>query len=580
MIEDTLNQIKENLWTIIAFAVFIAVFLSPFGTAGNAVVVADGRGVTVDQKYVIFEGEEILTVDEKPLVTEDGRRLIVGDTTRTREKKVTRNGEDLVLQRVITEDGRDVDTEDGLPVFVDGSRFITGDWNSIRTEDGRELEITSNAVLTKDGKIIMGIVVMAVIFFVTDAIPFAAVALLIGIFQVFFMGFNPNAVAKSFFSDSVFFIMGSLMIASAIIKQQLDKRIALAILDRTGARVEAVVMGIIVTTAILAAFIADHTVAAMFLPVGIALTVKSGENLRQLGKLMMFSIAYGCAVGGLGTPSGGARNVIMIEYWREMFGVNIGYGQWMLYSFPIVIVMIPITAFLLIRVFKPEVKDLSVGMESIKKEVAEQGKMTGREWLTIGIFGLILIMWVTMSTTYGLGIIAILGASLYVIFKLVKWEDYNKGVDWGVVLLYAGAISLGLAMKNTGAARWLAENFLGLLAPLGVTSGIPLAAAAAILTGGISNTMSNGAAVAVLGPVTLNMAVLSGTSIMMIGFATAISSAFAYLTVVGTPPNAIVYASGYVKASDFLKAGGIMFIVSIAVLLVFAQVWWSLLGLV
>ncbi len=580
MIEDTLNQIKENLWTIIAFAVFIAVFLSPFGTAGNAVVVADGRGVTVDQKYVIFEGEEILTVDEKPLVTEDGRRLIVGDTTRTREKKVTRNGEDLVLQRVITEDGRDVDTEDGLPVFVDGSRFITGDWNSIRTEDGRELEITSNAVLTKDGKIIMGIVVMAVIFFVTDAIPFAAVALLIGIFQVFFMGFNPNAVAKSFFSDSVFFIMGSLMIASAIIKQQLDKRIALAILDRTGARVEAVVMGIIVTTAILAAFIADHTVAAMFLPVGIALTVKSGENLRQLGKLMMFSIAYGCAVGGLGTPSGGARNVIMIEYWREMFGVNIGYGQWMLYAFPIVIVMIPITAFLLIRVFKPEVKDLSVGMESIKKEVAEQGKMTGREWLTIGIFGLILIMWVTMSTTYGLGIIAILGASLYVIFKLVKWEDYNKGVDWGVVLLYAGAISLGLAMKNTGAARWLAENFLGLLAPLGVTSGIPLAAAAAILTGGISNTMSNGAAVAVLGPVTLNMAVLSGTSIMMIGFATAISSAFAYLTVVGTPPNAIVYASGYVKASDFLKAGGIMFIVSIAVLLVFAQVWWSLLGLV
>jgi sodium-dependent dicarboxylate transporter 2/3/5 len=579
MLRETFKLVRNSKWLLIGFTLFIIVYLLPFGTSGNTVMVSDGRGVVVDQKYVVFEGDAVLTADGKPLVTEDGRKLVVGEATRVREKKVTRNGEKILLQRVITEDGRDIDTEDGLPVFVDASRVVTGDWKPVYTEDGREVKVTSKAVLTKNGKTILGITLMAVVFFVTDAIPFPAVALLIGIFQVFFMGYNPNAVAKSFFSDSVFFIMGSLMIATAIVKQELDKRIALAILNRTGTRLEAVVMGIVATTAILAAFIADHTVAAMFLPVGIALTVKSGENLRQLGKLMMFAIAYGCAIGGLGTPSGGARNVIMIEYWKQMFGVNVGYGQWMLYSFPMVIVMIPVTTFLLIRVFKPEIDDLSVGMETIKKEVAEKGRMTGREWLTIGIFMFTLIMWVTMSTKYGLGIIALLGASLYVIFKLVEWKDYNKGVDWGVVLLYAAAISLGLVMKDTGAARWLAENFLAALAPFGVTSGIPLAGAVALLTAGVSNTMSNGAAVAVIGPVTLNMAVLSGTSIMTVGFATAISSAFAYLLVVGTPPNAIVYASGYVRASDFLKAGWVMFIVSLLILLVFARVWWSVLGL-
>jgi sodium-dependent dicarboxylate transporter 2/3/5 len=575
-----MNQTKKNLWTIVGFTIFVLIFLLPYGTSGNAVMVSDGRGVIVDQKNVVFEGEKILAADGKQLVTEDGRKLVVGESTTMKEKKITINGKSLVLKRVITEGRRGVDTEDGLPVFVNGNKVITGDWKLVRGGDGEEVKITQNAILTKDGKIIIGIVIMAIVFFVTDAIPFAAVALLIAVFQVFFTGFDSNTIAKSFFSDSVFFIMGSLMIASAIIKQKLDKRIAFAILKRTGAKLEIVVMGIVAITALLSALIADHTVAAMFLPVGIAITVKSGKNLRRLGKLMMFAIAYGCAIGGLGTPSGGARNAIMIEYWKQMFGINVGYGQWMLYSFPIIIVMIPITAFLLIRIFKPEVKDLSQSIKTIKGEVLEMGKMTEKEWLTIGIFLMTIIMWITLGTEYGLGTIAIFGASLCLIFKLVEWKDYNKGINWGVVLLYASAISMGLNMNTTGAARWVAENFLGLLDPFGIASGIPLAGAAALLTGIVSNTMSNGAAVAVIGPIALDMAFLSGTNVVMIGLATAISSAFAYLTIVGTPPNAIVYASGYVKASDFIKAGLAMFVVSFLVLLVFAKMWWSVLGVI
>ena len=580
MFGEAFDLLKKNKGLIIGFGLFALIYLLPYGTSGNAVVVSDGRGVFVDGDYAVFENGRVVSIEGVLLVTQDGKALVVGEIIASRKKKVRRNGDEITLHRVMTENERSVETEDGEEVFVAEDRVITNTWKEVLVKDGRKLTVSEVAVLTKDAKTIIAITAMAVVFFLTEAIPFPAVAFLIVIGEVIFVGMRPNAVAKSFFSDSVFFIMGSLMIATAIVKQELDKRIGLFILKRTGAKIERVVMGIVATTAILAAFIADHTVAAMFLPVGIALTVKSGDDLKNLGKLMMFAIAYGAAIGGLGTPSGGARNVIMIEYWSQMYGIDISYGQWMLYAFPLVLVMIPITAFILLRIFKPEVKDLSAAMESIQQEVGEKGRMTQQEWMAAGIFLVTLVMWITVSGQIGLGIVAIIGASLYLIFKLVAWDDYNKGVDWGVVLLYAGAISLGLVMKNTGAARWLAENFLALLVPLGANAGIPLIATVSVLVMGVSNTMSNGAAVAVIGPITLNMAAISGTSLLTIGFATAISSAFAYLLVVGTPPNAIVYASGYVRASDFLKAGGLLAITSLLVLLVMAMTWWRILGVV
>ncbi len=572
------NTVKNNKWLIFGFALFLLIFLLPYDTGGNTVIVSDGRGVLFGGDPLIFQDNKIITKDGSPLVTISGDHLIIGEIVKSREKKIKRNGDLVVLNRIITEDDRLIETENGVELFVNKDTIVSNSMEEVHFKDGQKVKLTERAVLTRGAKIIIAIAAMAVIFFLTEAIPFPAVAFLIVIGEVIFIGMSPNVVAKSFFSDSVFFIMGSLMIATAIIKQSLDKRIALFILTKTGEKIERVVFGIVATTAILAAFIANHTVAAMFLPVGIALTVKSGKDLRSLGKLIMFSIAYGTAIGSLGTPSGGARNVIMIEYWRQMYDINIGYIDWILYAFPMVLVMIPLTTLILLRVFKPEVKDLSVAMKSIEKEVGDKGKMGENEWLSIGIFFVTLIMWITVGETIGLGFVAIIGATLFIIFKLVDWNDYNRGTDWGVVLLYAGAISLGLAMKNTGAARWLAESFLTVLTPIGADSGLLLVAAVSILVMIVSNTMSDGAAVAVTGPITLNMAAISATSLMNVGFATAISSAFAYLLVVGTPSNAIIYASGYIRSTDFVKAGSLMAVMSIAVLLIMAMTWWKILG--
>jgi sodium-dependent dicarboxylate transporter 2/3/5 len=147
-----------------------------------------------------------------------------------------------------------------------------------------------------------------------------------------------------------------------------------------------------------------------------------------------------------------------------------------------------------------------------------------------------------------------------------------------VVLLYGAAISLGIEMKDTGAAKWVAESFLSMLAPLGASEGFGLWAAVSALTTIVTNTMSNGAAVAVLGPIVLKVAVAAEESPIIIGFITAISSAFAYLTVVGTPACTIVYASGYLKTTDFLSVGWKMVLFSTILMLLVAVIYWPFLG--
>ena len=175
-------------------------------------------------------------------------------------------------------------------------------------------------------------------------------------------------------------------------------------------------------------------------------------------------------------------------------------------------------------------------MARLRAQIILEGPLKPGDWLAIAIFGLTIARWITLSETLGLGTVAIMGARLFLVAGLVRWEDINSGVNWGVVLLYAAAISLGVEMKSTGAAQWVAESFLSLLAPFGADHRRwAVAAAVAVLTTAVTNTITAGAAVAVLGPVVLNTAAVSGDDPIVVGFVTAVASAFAYLTAGGTP---------------------------------------------
>ena len=453
------------------------------------------------------------------------------------------------------------------------------------------LQLPIPAGLSEEGMIILTMSVVAVILFVTEPVPLPTVALLIIIGQVVLMGYDSSEVAKSLVTDSVLFIAGSLMLAVAVVKQKLDKRIAWLIVRMTGTKTWRVCLGITVVSGLLASFVGEHTVAAMMLPVGItliSLTSDDPKKVRNLAAVLLFSIAYGASVAGIGTPSGGARNAIMIGYWKEFFfdptnpetrKFLVGYVDWMVHAYPMFLAQVPVVTSILFWTFRPEYRDLSRAVVKLRALIEEEGSMKPADWMSIAIFFLVLIGWITISGDIGMGTVAIAGAAAFLIAGLVKWEDINSGVNWGVILLYAAAISLGLQMKETGAAQWVAESFLAFMAPVGANEGFGLWAAVSVLTTGVTNMMSNGAAVAVLGPIVLKMSVVANESPIIIGYITAISSSFAYLTVVGTPACTIVYASGYLKATDFLIVGWKMAIASSVIMLVAAKLYWPLLGL-
>jgi solute carrier family 13 (sodium-dependent dicarboxylate transporter), member 2/3/5 len=445
--------------------------------------------------------------------------------------------------------------------------------------------------LSREGLIVLTMSIVATILFITEPIPLPTVALLIIVGQILLLDLESTKVAKTLMNDSVLFIMGSLMLAVAVVKQKLDKRIAFFIVRMTGTKTSHICVGISAVCGILASFIGEHTVAAMMLPVGLTLITLTSDDpraVRRLAAVILFSISYGCSIAGIGTPSGGARNAIMIGYWREFFfdptnpetrRFLVDYVSWMIYAYPMFLIQLPFMSMILLYTFKPEHRNLSRAVVKLRAQIQENGPMNSRDWMTIILFLMILFGWIFGSDAVGLGTIAILGAAAFLVAGLVEWEDMNSGVNWGVVLLYAAVISLGVEMKETGAARWVAVSFMEVLAPLGIDHGIGLWAAISALTTAVTNTMSNGAAVAVLGPLVLNIADVAGENPLVIGFITAISSSFAYLTVVGTPACTIVYASGYLKTSDFLKVGWRMAIMSTIVLLVVALVYWPLVGL-
>lgn len=443
--------------------------------------------------------------------------------------------------------------------------------------------------LSFEGWAVLTMTVVAVILFITEPVPLPTVALLIIVGQVFLLGLTSTTVARSLMNDSVLFIMGSLMIAVALVKQRLDKRLAFLIVRLTGTKTFNICLGISLASGLMAAVIGEHTVAAMMLPVAITLvklTAEDGEDVRPLAAMLLLSIAYGCSIAGIATPSGGARNAIMINYWRELFydpsdpetsRYLVGYLGWAAVTYPLFLVQVPFLTLVLFFTFRPQQRNMARAAARLRLQIARDGTMQGSHYLTIAIFLGVLVAWVLFSDTIGLGTVAVLGAALFLILGLVRWEDYNGGVNWGVVLLYAAMISIGLQMSETGAALWVADTFLSVIAPFGGDEGLGLYASVVALTAVVGNTMSAAAAVAVLGPITLNLAVSAGESPLIVGYLTAVSSAFAYMTVIGTPAATIVYSAGYLKPGDFLSAGWKMMLLSATFLLLFSVLYWPLL---
>lgn len=431
--------------------------------------------------------------------------------------------------------------------------------------------------LSSEGHRTLIIVITTLILIISESIPLPAVAILILIMEVTLGVDSPDGVAASFMSDAVFFIMGSLMLAVSIVHQGLDKRLALAIINVTGNKTLSITFGFVTVSALMSSFIGEHTVAAMMLPVVLALIKNAGldtTKATKLSTLLLFSIAYGCALGSIGTPSGGGRNVIMIGYLSEFGLGDISYLEWMKYAYPMLLIEIPVAVAVLWFTFTPKQKSLDTAIRKLKVNVAKSGKLTGNQLMAILVFILVFLGWVFLSPFIGLGIVALTGVFFYLTFGLIEWPDIARRTNWGVILLFGSAISLGIQMKETGAALYVAENALYYLQYIFKNIEMVRWFFTVILTAILTNLLSSAATVSVFGPIVLDM----GGNPIALGIATSVASAFSYLTIVASPTCMIIHSTGLVTSNDYLKAGWKLFVISIILLFLVSFFYWPTLS--
>ena len=432
-------------------------------------------------------------------------------------------------------------------------------------------------------KIIIALLSTCVVFFATEAVPMPAVALLIGLVQLFFGITDSRNIVGTYAHDAVWFIAGSLALGATLVKYGLDKRVGMLVINLAGTKTRMIVIGILLGTAIPTAFVGEHAVAAMYVPIAMALYTLTNKSTPapRLGTLLMVTIAVGCMIGGPMSPTGGARNALMIGFLAD-YGIEVSFMQWISMGVFYTACMSIVMAFILPLLFKPEVSDLSEAVGLIKKDLEKHGAMTGKQKLVALIMLVVVVLWIVdksvtrdiLGFSLGLGGVAISGAVVYMLLGLTSWKDYEDKVSWGVIVLYAGCISLGSVFKATGASSWFADQIMNLVAPLGLDSGVGLVILVGVIGAILTNLMSAGATVAVIGPVVLDMAITANTNPILVGVGLAIATSMAYWLVIGTPASSIVYASGQLESKDFIRMASVGWPAALVVLAIMVAVYW------
>ncbi|CAN2045960.1 solute carrier family 13 (sodium-dependent dicarboxylate transporter), member 2/3/5 [Candidatus Magnetomoraceae bacterium gMMP-13] len=425
-------------------------------------------------------------------------------------------------------------------------------------------------------KVMVGVLVVAALFWATGAIPIGITALLVGVLMYFFGVFPPSMVAKAYAKDAVIFIFGVLALAAAISKTGLDRRIGILLLG-TSTSLTKLALIFAPLLSITAAFLSEHALVAFIAPILMmvymgAIKAAGIKNDKWLVVMFLLMLTFCANIGGPGSPAAGGRNTVMLGIFSD-YGINITFGQWVKLGLPFVPVMSLTISIYFLLMLKRKIKVKTVDIAAqVKLETEKIGKMTPDEYKAAGVLVLVILLWTTLSSRFGMGGPVILCLVLLNILGVLRWKDIN-GIHWDVVALYAAASAMGYGLASTGAALWLANSFVSIL-PEFLTKGIGLCMSTSFITGILTNFMSDGATVAAVGPITVPMGTLSGTSPVLVGLSTAFASSFAHMLIIGTPNNAIVYSMAQdpetgeqlVTMKDFFVHGFAVFLLSLAVL--------------
>jgi solute carrier family 13 (sodium-dependent dicarboxylate transporter), member 2/3/5 len=447
-------------------------------------------------------------------------------------------------------------------------------------------------------KLVLSIAFLMITWWVLDAMPLAVVAL---VPLVLFPLLNINNIkdTSKAYSDSVIYLfMGGFFLGLAIEKWNLHKRIALNIINITGTNGNNIILGFILATGALSMWLSNTATTMMMFPIAasvIHVVSSHGSqegNIKNFSLTLMLSIAYASNFGGIATIIGTPPNVAYISHLKEHYNQTVGFSSWMLVCMPLSILLLLSLYLVMVKWLYPNhIKDSNEGRFFIKTELKNMGSLSRQEKRVLVIFCSTAFLWIFKDLINGQQklfqlddtIIALIGAiSLFIVpsgadkekpkGRLLDWEDTGK-MAWGILLLFGGGIALAKALEEAK----LIENLGQYIAAYATGNTLLLIFLITLISVFLSEVMSNVAQVIVMGPVVSALADALHVNPLLLGIPMTLGASCASMLPMGTPPNAIVFASGHIKLKEMLRIGFVLNIVCIILITLFC---WLLLPLV
>ena len=423
-------------------------------------------------------------------------------------------------------------------------------------------------------------------WWITEAIPIPVTSLLPLVLFPVTGGYDLGLTASAYGNDIIYFYLAGFFIAIAMEKWNLHQRIALTIISIVGTNKKNMILGFMLATAFLSAFLSNTSTSIMMLPIGIAIISQVSKskkyNHSNFGKVLMLGIAYSASIGGFSTLYGTPPNLILKSNIQQFFNYTIDFDQWFLLALPLSITLLFICWVYLVNFSFSLSSESSISKNQIINKLNELGKIKYEEVIVLIIFSLFVITLllkrkiqiyiISIDDT----IIAIFYAILLFIFnskdgnkKIISWKDSAK-LPWGIVLLFGGGLSLAAAMQGSGLTLWIGEKLYG----LNTFSVIIIVLSIVFVVNFLTEITSNLATVSMILPILATLSITLGLHPFVIMISATIAASCAFMLPVATPPNAVVFGSGYLRIKDMIKTG--LFMNLISILLVTLYVYYIL----
>jgi sodium-dependent dicarboxylate transporter 2/3/5 len=431
--------------------------------------------------------------------------------------------------------------------------------------------------LTPEGQRALAVFVLCVVYWSTNVLPLMVTSILAMVLLIGTGVLTAKDTYALFGNEAVFFILAAFILAACLMKCGLSTRIALTILRRFGHTPRTLLLTLFLMNAFMAFFMSEHAVAAMTFPitVEIARVLRLNRFRSNYARALFLALAWGTSIGGIATLLGGARAPLALGMLRETTGQTYSFAEWTLVSWPLVAILL-VAGWLLMRLFfPPDITSVRDADQVIEEKALHMGRASVREKGIAAVMVVTLAVWIVGGEELGLATIGLAAIVMMFALGLVTWTDIEGYVNWGILLMYGGAIALGSAVNRSGAATWVAETL--------VTQWAHSPAAVVVLLGGASilltEALSNSAVVALLMPVALGIAGSAGLDPALMAPVIALPAGLGFMLPVGTPANAIAYSSGFIRLRDMLLPGFLLDLVAWVGFAVVALYYWPLIGL-